>query len=931
MKSLNQAVARLRKLRRALRQAGNAIPRHGGGFPSSSYSRHVFDPSHSDRVAGDIARDKQQWFDAADHYKRYLTEFPSDHGIWVQLGHVYGEMGSLPGADEAYAAAILIEPNDADAHLHYGRVKKRRGELEVAVEAFCLSADLSLTADVVIELGASDVYGLLEPSYQQMVVAAASNAIAPLCESLVVLDTYAVVSLGNNRFELTATDAWIEFQLSQIPKGSLLAALELSLTWERDKSPSPGHLDIRRSDVYDGEFCHSIKDWDDQVALFALVDPKSIRAFRWYPWQSGNVVRLDFIKGHLKFDTEVMLNDVLACYFHSKQSTDTAKEISAVFKRGEFRNSEHKWITRFLSPRSDHGAYLYRNWFDRWVKPNQDDYKTMQKMLDDFIIKPKFSFVVPVYNTEIRYLRECIDSMLAQNYQNFEICICDDSSPDGRVWSCLENYARQDDRVKIVRRSQNGHIAACSNSALSLATGDFIVLVDHDDVVPDYALFVVAYYVNKHPDVRIFFSDEDKMTPYGLRYDAYFKGIFNRFLLYGQNMVSHLGIYQRKLMDELGGFRLTFEGSQDYDLILRGYEAVGEAGIVHIPHILYHWRAIPGSTAVSPDQKGYAISAAMSAINGHFERTGSTLRSVTGFAPGVTGVGISKIFSTKISIIIPTRDGVTQLKPCIDSILENFDPNIEIIVVNNGSICEETLDYLRQLTARKIAIVIDYPGPFNFSDINNIATANASGEIYCFLNDDTEVKSGHWLARARALLAEPDVGIVGARLLYPDGTLQHFGVVTGTGKHGIAGHSHLGRPQDDAGYFGKGRLIQEVTAVTAACLFIKADLYKAVGGFEIELSVAYNDVDLCLKVRKAGFKIVADPDIVLIHKESKTRGEDTGAKASRLNLEAEWMLERWGSILPNDPYYSPNHTLENPSYGLAEPPRVPMPWQRDRA
>jgi len=365
--------------------------------------------------------------------------------------------------------------------------------------------------------------------------------------------------------------------------------------------------------------------------------------------------------------------------------------------------------------------------------------------------------------------------------------------------------------------------------------------------------------------------------------------------------------------------------------MLRAMEDVTEDAIVHIPHVLYHWRAIPGSTAVSADQKGYAIHAAQAAINAHLTRTNSPLLSVTGFAAGNTGVARTRNLETSISIIIPTRDGLDDLKACIDSILKFDHRETQIIVVDNGSQDPATLTYLARLARDGTAAILSDPQPFNFSALNNRAAAFATGDILCFLNNDTEVASRDWLDRARVLLSLPGVGAVGTRLLYPDGTLQHFGVNVGTADHRVASHPHVGLANGAPGYFSKARLMQQFSAVTAACLFVTRQAFEAAGGFDTELRVAYNDVDLCLKVRKAGFKIVGDADIVLTHKESRTRGADTGGeKAARLDTEAALMRERWGNTLDSDPFYSPNHSIDG-QFRLAEPPRVPMPWKTGEA
>jgi len=578
-------------------------------------------------------------------------------------------------------------------------------------------------------------------------------------------------------------------------------------------------------------------------------------------------------------------------------------------------------------------AYDYGRWIKATEQPSQADRLRMPDIIAAMDWRPRFSFVMPTYNTPPDLLETCIQSMLDQVYPDFEICIADDHSSDPRVRTLLEALAARYPQIRVTYRETNGHISEASNSALALATGDFVVLVDHDDILPDYALLVVADALNRNPGTRILYSDEDKLAPSGQRCDPYFKSDFNRFLMFGHNMVSHLGVYQRTLLETIGGFRKGYEGSQDYDLFLRCLDHCSDSEIVHIPHVLYHWRMIPGSTAVSADQKSYAIVAAQKSINDFMRRNQLPFEVVDGVAPGLTRLAVVGDPERRtVSIVIPTRDGLDLLRPCLESLRGSIDDAVEVVIVDNDSVEPETHAYLAELALEPGFKVVAAPGAFNFSAICNLGVAASSGEIICLLNNDTELETQDWLTRARALLSMPDVGIVGARLIYPDRSIQHFGLYLGMGAHGVAGTPHRGLPMSDFGPFGKARLIQEFSAVTAACLFVKRPLYEAVGGLDPELRVAYNDVDFCLKVRALGKKILCDPDIVLIHKESKTRGADTdNLKAERLEMEARTMRARWNKQLANDPYYNPNLTLDRDDFSLADAPRSPLPWRRTEA
>jgi O-antigen biosynthesis protein len=573
----------------------------------------------------------------------------------------------------------------------------------------------------------------------------------------------------------------------------------------------------------------------------------------------------------------------------------------------------------------------YLEWIEKYDTITQNDIREMEVSLSAFKRTPSFSVIMPVYNTNTSFLKLAIDSVLAQTYPYFELCIADDASSDPEIRTVIQNAARRDQRIKYLFRPANGHISECSNSAFSLATGDFVVLVDHDDVIPMHSLWTVAFYINMYPDCQVLFSDEDKIDGDGLRQDPYFKGAFDEYLLYGHNMVSHLGVYNRSLVEEVGRFRRGYEGSQDYDLILRCFDRCGAKAIVHIPHVLYQWRLTAGSASVSADQKGYALPAAQKSIDDHFARGGLPFRSVDGRFPGITAITMPKSEAqagSRVSVIIPTRDGGSHLAACIDSIKNHKCPNVELIIVDNGSKDKQTIDYLRQLASSGNTTVLSYDRQFNFSKINNFAVEHASGSVLCFLNDDTKIVSSGWLNRARTLLSIPVIGIVGARLLYPDMTLQHFGIYLGLGPHKVAGTPYVGQHTSNSGFASKAILMQQFCAVTGACLFVRREDFMKVGGFEPELTVAYNDVDLCLKVRETGLQVVCDPDIELIHHESKSRGLDlTPEKRQRLDREGEWMRRKWEKTLDADPFFNPNFDLIGSEYALAFPPRVTLPWR----
>lgn len=573
----------------------------------------------------------------------------------------------------------------------------------------------------------------------------------------------------------------------------------------------------------------------------------------------------------------------------------------------------------------------YLAWIERYETLTGADHEWMTQKAAGFARTVTFSIVMPVYSPPLDLLSEAIESLRRQTYPHWELCIADDASDDEAVRMLIKDYAQRDPRIKFVFREENGHISRATNSAAALASGEFLVLMDNDDLLPPHALFTAAFYINANPGCRMLFSDEDKISLSGFRCEPYRKGTFDRFLMYGHNMFTHLGIFARDLFESVDGLRVGYEGSQDYDLTLRCMEHCTDAQIVHIPHVLYHWRQIPGSTSLAPGEKSYAFKASKRAINDHFARQGYALQSVNAEIPGVAAVRtLMQPCPASISVVIPTKDGLDVLRACVDSLMAYPDILTDVVIVDNGSEDAKTLEYLESLVqdSGRFSVVRD-DGGFNFSRIVNLGVAHGRGEIICLLNNDTELLSGKLYERARAWLAMPDVGIVGARLLYPNHTLQHFGVYVGIGDQLVADHAHVGLPDHAYAEFSKSRLLQQFSAVTAACLFVRRADYLAVGGFDERLAVAYNDVDFCLRIRERGLKIVCDPEIKLIHKESRSRGHDNNpVKASRLAKEAAIVRERWATAL-NDPFYNANFSRANARFEIPSKARLPIPWKQN--
>ena len=558
--------------------------------------------------------------------------------------------------------------------------------------------------------------------------------------------------------------------------------------------------------------------------------------------------------------------------------------------------------------------------YHRWLSqnyPHPSKLGKIAKSCQALSYQPLMSIIVPVYNPDAEFLRQAIESVLGQAYTNWELCLADDCSPKSYVWKILQEYAQKDSRIKVMRRETNGHISHASNSALELATGEYIALLDHDDLLAPHALAEVVKLLNEHPEADFIYSDEDKVNAQNLHSDPYFKPDWCPDTFLSRMYTCHLGVYRHSLVKEVGGFRPGFEGSQDYDLVLRVTEKSDR--IFHIPNVLYHWRIHSQSTAAFADAKTYAFDAGKKAISEAIARRGEpgTVISKPQF-PGVYTVRYEIKEHKLVSIIIPTRDLANTLNTCLKSIFSKTTyPNYEVIVIDNGSQSAKTaecLDYWRQKQPDRFRSY-RYDIPFNYSLINNYAVTKVKGDYLLFLNNDTEVISSDWIEAMVEQVQRESIGAVGGLLLYPDDTIQHAGVVMGL--FDVAGHGHRNFAADEPGYISQIVSTNNYSAVTAACLMCRREVFDEVGGFEEELQVAFNDVDLCLKFVSHGYRNVYLPHVVLYHYEYKSRGsEDTPEKQARFAQEMAYMKETWQEICDRDPCYNPNLTRDYEDYRL---------------
>ena len=524
-----------------------------------------------------------------------------------------------------------------------------------------------------------------------------------------------------------------------------------------------------------------------------------------------------------------------------------------------------------------------------------------------FSYRPKFSVIMPVYNTPARHLVAAIESVRAQCYPFWELCVADDGSADPTIGKILKDYAGQDPRIKLRFLDGRHGIAGASNAALELATGEFVAFLDHDDEFAPWALYEVARALNNDPTLDVIYSDEDKLEADGRRANPFFKPDFSPETLLSMNYVGHLLVARRALVEGVGRFRLGFDGSQDHDLVLRLTE--GTVRVAHIPKVLYHWRKAPGSAAGDVSAKPYAIKAAVRAIEEALQRRGLS-GTAEPVLPGLYRIRWHLKDTPLVSIIIPVRDRVDVLSRCVKSIFEKSTyRNWELLIVNNQSSEAETLRFLDQLSKLPNVTVLDYNDRFNFSKINNFAVNHARGGVLLFLNNDVEVVTPSWLEELLGYAEQPAIGAVGAKLLLPDGRIQHGGVVLGLS--GGADHAFYGLPGDEPGYFGLAAVARNCAAVTAACLMTRRRVFEEVGGFDPSLDVAFNDVDLCLKMLAAGYRVVWTPFAVLYHYESSTRRKAHPVENTR------YFLKKWGDLIRRgDPYYNPNLALDRFDFNI---------------
>ena len=573
-------------------------------------------------------------------------------------------------------------------------------------------------------------------------------------------------------------------------------------------------------------------------------------------------------------------------------------------------------IKKYKSPIGSSESKTYKKWVAKYDTLNDKSRKKLNDSLIFFSKTPLISIVMPTYNTAADYLIDTIESVRKQIYPKWELCIADDGSTCEDTKLILENYARIDSRIKVIFRKENGHISQASNTALTMANGEWVAFLDHDDLLSEHALFWIVDKINSHSNARMIYSDEDKIDGYGVRVLPFFKPDWSPHLMFSQAYLGHLICYERELLDLVGLFDIDINGAQDYGLAMKCSAYIEANQIQHIPRILYHWRIHPNSTSQNAESKPYANEAGREALNRHIKKIYPSLdvRAINGEDMFTYRVLFTPNAELKVSIIIPTRDGLNLLKPCIESIINKSTwHNFEIVILDNGSEKPETIEYLRTLRRINPCVhVVEVPIPFNWSKLNNIGVQYASGDVFIFLNNDTQVITPSWIESIAGYAMLPEVGTVGALLLFDDLTIQHSGVIVGMG--GWADHIFRTMPakHSGGGPFVSPTLTRNVLAVTGACLAISRQKFNLLGGFDESFIVCGSDVELGLRAHRIGLFNVFCAEARLFHYESKTRSPFVPTE-DFIQSDIKYAPYRNDKT---DPYFNPNLSLKNTNPSL---------------
>ncbi|MEG4585761.1 tetratricopeptide repeat protein [Microcoleus sp. MOSTC5] len=891
-----------------------ALARQGRVDEGIECLRHAIDLNPGDGELylklAEALQGKNELAEAVGYYRKAIQLKPDFHWLYYKLGTALSAQGQWEEAIAAYSNAAELEPSSGIVHHYLGHTLSIVQRWEEAIESYRKALQIAPDSAIVYQhLG--DALAKLQKWEESVDAYGKSVQFEP--NSLEAQDHlgFALYQLGRcdeaivayrKALEVAPFSDVVNFHLADAlrQRGTQPDLDEAYKYYNQAIESNPNNLDIYHKML-------ALKPQDVQlyIKLCEALEKQN-------QWQKALVLyKMGLV---LHPSNKIFLLAIERILDRSNKLLTKRGNTLSISPNMVYEQSLKNKLQYQVVSTSPDDVYA------QWLRENSlrlADFHRMVDIVQALKYQPLVSIIMPVYNTPELFLRESIESVLAQVYNNWELCIADDASTLPYVKQVLEEYLAKDPRIKVAFRNENGHIAACSNTALNLATGEFVSFLDHDDVLTPDALYEIALLLNRHPEADMIYSDEDKLDEQGQRTQPYFKPDWCPDLFLSQMYTCHFSVYRRNLATQLGGFRLAYAGCQDYDLALRLTEKTNK--IFHIPKILYHWRIHPQSAASGISAKPYVYELIEKLLAETISRRGENGRiiEVPGF-PGNYTIRYSIQTYKKVSIIIPTKNLGTLLNQCLKSIFEKSTyPTYEVVVINNGSDEAEAASVISfwQIQEPKRFKCYDLDIPFNYSKINNYAVSKAQGDYLLFLNNDTEVITPDWIEGMVEQAQRASIGAVGALLLYPDGLIQHAGVVLGIGE--VAGHTHHGFDSKHPGYFGKIILANNYSAVTGACLMCRREVFDEVGGFDEQIAVAYNDVDLCLKMRQHGYYNIYLPHVVLYHYESKTRGyDDTPEKRDRSRQESKIIHQRWGEVIENDPCYNPNLTKAKRDYGL---------------
>jgi GT2 family glycosyltransferase len=656
----------------------------------------------------------------------------------------------------------------------------------------------------------------------------------------------------------------------------------------------------------------ALRSMDKLIKQLAILENSKLVKFRKFFYLYLSRLRSNVSKGKKRSFGSIMYNYVfkrggriMRLFF-----TKVFKSLYLIFETRKVIIIEV--VGNYLATTSQYSQYLFRK------KLNKDKIKQSKRNIGSFAQKPLFSIIMPVYNPRIDLFTKAIDSIIVQIYDHWELCLADDKSSDPEIRETIDKYCKSDTRIKVVYREENGHISKASNSALELATGEYSVLMDHDDVLREDALYEMARVINLKGGADLIYSDEDKIDEWGLHSDPHFKPDWCPDNLLSRNYLGHVCAFKTAQMRDVGGWRVGYEGSQDYDLVLRYTEIYDK--VIHIPEVLYHWRIHSESAAFGEAVKPYAYRAAQMALTEAIVRRG--MEGTVDFLDSFRGYSIRfglKNINAKVSIIIPSRNKADLLRKCLRSIEKKSTyQNYEIILIDNNSDQKDFFALVKQYSRNNSISFkcIQDNEPFNFSRLINLGRKNASGEFLVLLNNDTEVISPDWMEAMMEQVQRKEIGVAGAKLLYDNDTIQHAGVIIGLG--GAAGHVLVGEDRDGPGYFNYVNMLNQYSALTGACFMVRTSVFDEVGGFDELFGTEYNDVDFCLKLIDAGYRNLYVPHCELYHHESMSRGHphSTSESYKKHVKEVNLFRKKWKKYVENDPCYNPNLSLGVHNFGL---------------